>query len=115
MMMKAAGKSLDGGFLAQFIYSLGVFPPGNVVEMSNGEVAVVIETNSERRLRPKISLVLDKFKQPVQPRVIDLACVEQDDAGKPYLIKGIVRPENYDIDMMELLQRGILGLNLQNK
>lgn len=112
ILMQSKANSLDGEVVDRFIQSLGIFPPGNLVEMNNGEVAVVVETNPLKRLRPKIALLLNKNKQPVKPRLIDLALANQDDAGQPYAIKAIVRPDSYGIDMVKLHRLGLLGLAL---
>jgi putative nucleotidyltransferase with HDIG domain len=56
-----------------FIQAVGVFPNGALVELSTGEVGVVVEQNRVRRLRPKVMLILDRDKQPIAaPRTIDL-------------------------------------------
>jgi len=46
-----------------FIQSLGSYPAGTLVELSTGEVCVVIEQNKVRRLRPKVMVLLNKDKQ----------------------------------------------------
>ena len=48
----------------QFIQACGVYPTGSLVQLTTGEVAVVIGLNGTRRLRPKIMVLLDKDKQP---------------------------------------------------
>jgi HD-GYP domain-containing protein (c-di-GMP phosphodiesterase class II) len=46
----------------QFIQCLGVYPTGTIVELSTGEVAIVVAQNRTRRLRPRVMLVLDEEK-----------------------------------------------------
>ena len=47
----------------QFIGCLGVYPTGSLVELSSGEVAVVMAQNQTRRLRPRVMLLTDADKR----------------------------------------------------
>lgn len=59
--------------IEQFIQAIGLFPTGALVELSTGEVAIVVEQNESRRMRPKVIVVLDEHKRR-HPRflVVDL-------------------------------------------
>ncbi|MCY7353774.1 MAG: DUF3391 domain-containing protein [Lysobacter sp.] len=46
----------------QFISCLGVYPTGSLVELSSGEVAVVMAQNPTRRLRPRVMVLTDADK-----------------------------------------------------
>ena len=64
----------DGELLEQFIQCVGIYPVGTLVELSSGEVGIVISVNPEFRLKPKVNVILDSNKRPVYPhRVVDLA------------------------------------------
>ncbi|WP_341937325.1 HD-GYP domain-containing protein [Marinimicrobium sp. C2-29] len=70
--------------VVEFIRAIGLYPTGTLVELSTGEVGVVVEQNFERRLKPKVMLVLDAVKSPLEsPQVFDLA---EDDRRKQALI-----------------------------
>ena len=57
----------------QFIQNCGIYPTGSLVELSNGQVAVVTDVHSLKRLRPRVMLLLDADKMPLkQFRVLDL-------------------------------------------
>src|SRR5690606_36664460 len=45
--------------VVEFIRAIGLSPTGTLVELSIGEVGVVVVQNFERRLKPKVMLVLD--------------------------------------------------------
>jgi hypothetical protein len=47
----------------QFQVCLGVYPTGSMVELSTGEIAVVMAQNSVRRLRPKVIILSDPDKR----------------------------------------------------
>ncbi|WP_024300016.1 HD-GYP domain-containing protein [Methylomicrobium lacus] len=107
-MLKAGDSHLDSALTYKFIQCLGIYPPGSVVEMNNGEVAIVIEVNPKLKIRPKIILLLNENKQPRSPRIIDLAKLDLDASARPYTIKQIVRPETYGIDLNRLYQMGLI-------
>jgi len=57
----------------QFVSSVGVFPVGSLIELSTGEVAVVVSHNKLRRLKPRVLVVTGPDKTPVaHPAMIDL-------------------------------------------
>ncbi len=57
----------------QFVSSVGVFPVGSLIELSTGEVAVVVAHNKLRRLKPRVLVVTGPDKTPVaHPAMVDL-------------------------------------------
>lgn len=57
------GTAYQEELVQQFIACLGVFPTGALVELSNGQVGVVMVQNPSRRLRPRVMLLTDRDKQ----------------------------------------------------
>lgn len=47
---------VDGELLALFIRSLGVYPPGTVVRLSDGTIGMVISVDSKELLKPEVLL-----------------------------------------------------------
>nr|WP_255771962.1 HD domain-containing phosphohydrolase [Microbulbifer guangxiensis] len=71
--------------VVEFIQAIGLYPTGTQVELSTGEVAVVLEQTYQRRLKPKVMVVLDRDKKRLpEPRLLDLAA---DDDRKERLIE----------------------------
>ncbi|GAA5315738.1 MAG: HD-GYP domain-containing protein [Candidatus Pelagadaptatus aseana] len=104
--------------VVEFIRAIGLYPTGTLVELSTGEVAVVVEQNLERRLKPQVLILLDATKQPLaKPRLLDLAVDDKKkraliDAGK--LASGgqdmidiavDLAPGSYGLDAEELRNR----------
>jgi HD-GYP domain-containing protein (c-di-GMP phosphodiesterase class II) len=57
----------------QFVQAIGVFPVGSLVELSTGEVAVVVSHNKVRRLKPRVLLLTAPDKSPsAYPIMVDL-------------------------------------------
>jgi HD-GYP domain-containing protein (c-di-GMP phosphodiesterase class II) len=67
-IMSANETSFDPDICEIFIAGMGVYPPGSVVELSNGVTATVVSMSSGNLLQPKVEI-----KENGQPRVIDLA------------------------------------------
>ncbi|SHF79131.1 HD domain-containing protein [Microbulbifer donghaiensis] len=64
--------------VVEFIQAIGLYPTGTQVELSTGEVAVVVEQTYERRLKPKVMVVLGGDKRPLaEARLFDLAADEE--------------------------------------
>ena len=108
ILTRVSGEQLDSGLVIKFIESLGIYPPGNIVEMNSGEVAVVVETNYTKRLKPKITVLLDKDKKLIKPRLIDMAKMSEDAAGKSYTIKRMVRADKYGFDLNKLYEMKVV-------
>jgi HD-GYP domain-containing protein (c-di-GMP phosphodiesterase class II) len=97
------GKLFQAELVEQFIQNCGIYPTGSLVELSNGQVAVVTDVHSLKRLRPRVMLLLDADKTPLQQfRVLDLGEVERDDQGQPLSVKSGLPTGAYGIDPVEL-------------
>ena len=84
----------------EFIQAVGIYPAGTLVELSSGEVAVVIAEYRTRRLRPKLMVLLDCEKQPLlDVKMIDLLLQKESEDGTPLDIVSSLEPEAYGIDM----------------
>ncbi|MBE9540226.1 MAG: HD-GYP domain-containing protein [Proteobacteria bacterium] len=84
----------------EFIQAVGIYPAGTLVELSSGEVAVVIAEYRTRRLRPKLMVLLGADKQPLSDvKMIDLLIQKETEDGKPLDIVSSLEPEAYGIDM----------------
>ena len=82
--------------------AIGSFPPGTLVELNTGEVGIVVAENRARRLKPKVMMILDPDKRPVETNVIiDLYAEDRDDItvrnGGTYIVHGL-EAGAYDID-----------------
>lgn len=49
----------------EFIQAIGLYPAGTLVELSSGEVGIVLAESRTRRLRPHLLILLDRHKQPL--------------------------------------------------
>jgi HD-GYP domain-containing protein (c-di-GMP phosphodiesterase class II) len=68
------GSQFQEALVEQFIQAIGLFPTGTVVELNSGEVAIVVNQNQARRLKPEVVIVLDENKEKKDPlQLLDLA------------------------------------------
>lgn len=83
-LYEVRGLEFQEDLVVEFIRAIGLYPTGTLVELTTGQVGIVLEQNFERRLKPKIMLLLNEFKQPLKRRkLLDLA---KDDMIKQALI-----------------------------
>lgn len=83
----------------EFIQAIGVYPTGTLVHLSNHEVGVVIAQNPERRLRPKLLVLLDGDKKALgRPRYMDMMTTTHDSAGEPLRIMTSLLPGSFGVD-----------------
>tara|TARA_R110002110_G_scaffold405241_1_gene624272 strand:- start:109648 stop:110877 length:1230 start_codon:yes stop_codon:yes gene_type:complete len=84
----------------EFIQAVGIYPAGSLVELSSGEVAVVIAEYRTRRLRPQVMVLLDAEKKLLpDARVVDLLNEATTEDGRFLEIVSSLEPEAYGIDM----------------
>jgi HD-GYP domain-containing protein (c-di-GMP phosphodiesterase class II) len=81
----------NSGLVELFIQAIGIFPVGTLVELSTGELAVVLEQSRPRRLKPKVLVISAPDKTPLEiPFVLDLLHPESDSADRvPYIRQGL--------------------------
>jgi len=108
IMLDISGSHLDDRLVVKFIESLGVFPPGCFVELNDGSVAVVLEVSGRFKLRPKILIILDEDKNPIDEYIVDLSEMILDIAGHTLTIKTIIDPNNYKIKTEKYYQQGVI-------
>ena len=82
-----------------FIQATGIYPTGTMVELTSGEVGVVIKENPSKRLRPHVLLILDKNKQQLADfKELNLASLPTDEQQEKLEISQTLEPGSYDLD-----------------
>ncbi len=97
--------------VVEFIRAIGLYPTGTLVELSSGEVAVVVEQNFQRRLKPKVMVMVDSHKKPLKtPQLIDLAA--RDKQRQDLLDTGKHLPDQLErLEISQDLEPGSFGLD----
>lgn len=100
ILYQARDEEFQAELVESFIQAIGLYPAGTLVELSSGEVGVVVAEYRTRRLRPKIMVLMDSKKQPLKKsRVVDLHEQEVSGSRDALSIKCSLEPESVDIDL----------------
>lgn len=105
------GNEFQEELVDEFIQAIGIYPTGSLVELSNGEVGVITEQNEGRRLRPKILIILDNQKIPLNKhREMDLQKTDRDNNGLLLNITTCLPEGAYNIDLSDFRKNFIARL-----
>lgn len=107
ILYENSGSQFDPKLVVKFIECIGIYPPGALVEMSSGEVGVVLSVEPENRLLPKVALLLDANKQPVTQHIVDLKLERDNGMEHPHRIKTVLMDGSFGIDLADFTQQNI--------
>jgi len=98
-------KYFQDELVEQFLQCVGVYPTGSLVEMSTGEVGMIMAQNRVQRLKPKIMMLLDENKRPYEvSKIVDLSIDATDTSGVDLSIITGLKAGAYDIDPSKILE-----------
>lgn len=103
LLYRARDEEFQAELVEAFIQAIGIYPAGTLVELSSGEVGVVVAEYRTRRLRPKVMILLDADKRHLRKsKLVDLQ-QEMDPTGQPSLtISRSLEPDAYGIDLSQV-------------
>lgn len=103
VMYRERGQLYQADLLEQFVQCLGAYPVGSLVELSTGEIGMVMAQNQVRRLFPRVMLLTDADKQLLQEfKPLDLRDTWAGvDPARISIRKGVA-PGSYGLDPKEL-------------
>jgi HD-GYP domain-containing protein (c-di-GMP phosphodiesterase class II) len=81
------GTQFDEKLALQFIKIIGLYPPGTVVELSNGYLGIVLERSQKYQRLPKVLLLKDAAGSEIKKELIDLSLIEHGKMDRAFLIK----------------------------
>lgn len=108
VIFKDRGTHFDERLALEFIKCIGLYPPGTLVELVNGLICIVLETNAKYRHLPKIIAInkqetmLDKLFQ------IDLAELEKGTLDKSFLIKRALKDGSFGVYIKDYWDTGMM-------
>ena len=96
-MQSMSDKSFHPDLLGNFFNVIGIFPPGTLVELDNGDVGVVIRNSMVDLYRPTIEVIYDSAGEKYsESRTINL--LERDQNGNfPREIRRSLAPDAFEI------------------
>ncbi len=102
------GTHFDEMLALKFLQTVGLYPPGSIVELHSGAVGIVVETNHKLRHLPKVLLVRDSEKNPLEKDIyIDLAQIESGELSKDHLIKQVWKDRSFGVTLRQYQERGL--------
>lgn len=97
-LFHAVDSHLHGPLVEQFVQAIGIFPVGTLVELSSGQVAIIVEHNDLRRLEPKVLVLTDADKDLLDdPCELDMLRHNAHAVTTLRIVKGLVEGA-YGID-----------------
>jgi len=103
VMYEARDTLFQAELVEAFIQAVGIYPAGTLVELSSGEIGVVVAEYRTRRLRPQVLLLLDAAKNELsKPVVVDLQEDVSDDGEMPPDIIQSLEPGAYGLDLSRI-------------
>jgi putative nucleotidyltransferase with HDIG domain len=103
------GTHFDERLALKFLQTVGLYPPGSIVELHSGQVAIVVETNHRLRHLPKVLVVRDTNKKPLDKEsFVDLSQVEEGDLPDSYLIKQVWKDQSFGISLRKYMEQGLV-------
>jgi putative nucleotidyltransferase with HDIG domain len=103
-LYKGQGELYDLELVKQFIQMVGIYPVGSLVELSNGQVGVVLSVNENSKLEPVIELVTNSQRKRIKPKAIDLTKHPKDENGQPLRILHTLADNEVEFDLEDLIK-----------
>jgi hypothetical protein len=97
------GTQFDQNLVRRFVQLLGVYPPGNLVRLSSGEIAVVTQVHAPDPHRPRVRVLINKDGTRLE-LPYDRNLWEAPAEGEQTAIVAPVEPSAYGIDPLTYLQ-----------
>jgi len=95
------GLQFDQHLVRRFVQLMGIYPPGTLVALGDGRVAIVTAVHAPNPERPRVRVVIETDGSPAAPATeIDL----WDDAAAALTIASVVDPASVAIDPLRLLE-----------
>jgi len=103
-LYRQTGTHYQESLVDKFVQAVGIFPVGSVVELSGGEIAVVVRQNRHRRLEPCVLVLTDDCRRQLDmPYEIDLLTQAQLSVEhKLTRIARAIAPAEFDLDVTGL-------------
>ena len=104
VLQRSDGTQFDQHLVRRFTQLLGVYPPGNLVRISTGEVGVVLRAHAPDPYRPRVRVLFGtdgkRLDLPLERNLWERG---PEDAERPSVVKP-VDPADYHIDPLNFLE-----------
>jgi HD-GYP domain-containing protein (c-di-GMP phosphodiesterase class II) len=98
----------DGRLIVQLVKAIGIYPIGCIAELSDGELGIVLPTDQENRMKPRILIVRSDQHQKVGEYVVDLKNAPTNADGHLVKIKKLHADGSYGIEFKDYSQHKLV-------
>ena len=106
VLKRNEGSQLDPHLVRRFVQILGIYPPGNLVKLSTGEVAVVLHVHAPDPHRPRVRVLFaangGRLDLPFERNLWEPQ--RDDDERKLASVVAPVEPTDYNVDPLTFLE-----------
>jgi putative nucleotidyltransferase with HDIG domain len=97
------GHQFDQNLVRRFTQLLGIYPPGNLVRLDDGAIAVVIAVHAPEPFKPRVKVVVttkgERLESPLEMNLWEA----MPEAPGPKSVKAALDPAEYSIDPLTYL------------
>ena len=99
-----AAEEYGEDLVEDFIRCMGAYPVGSVVELNSGAIVMVIASNPQARLKPKVMNLCNEDGKFEKPRMLtDLAVYDDKEITTRWGIRGLVTPSVLPFDVRSVI------------
>ncbi len=109
VLMTGRDSQFDAKLVLKFVEWIGAFPVGTLVTLHTGEVALIVESERQHRLRPRVIVLRDEQQQPCKPRYLDLSRVCVDSMGQPYRLRDSLADGSFGVTLNDPAVQSLLN------
>ena len=103
VLKRNEGGKFDQDLVRRFVQLIGIYPPGTLVRLSTGEVAVVLKVHAPDPYRPKVRLLLDPEGKALGSPVERNLWTRASEGDPDTKIDAPLDPADYGIDPLSFL------------
>lgn len=109
VLMSGRETQFDDKLVLKFVEWIGAFPVGTLVSLHTGEIAIIVESERQQRLRPRVVVLRDENKLPCKPRYMDLSRVCVDSHGQPYRLRDSLADGSFGVSLNDPAVQSLLN------
>jgi HD-GYP domain-containing protein (c-di-GMP phosphodiesterase class II) len=103
------GKQFDEKLALAFLETVGLYPPGSIVELYNGAVGVVLEASTQYRHLPLVMLVRSAGGDKLDKgQICNLSLIESGQLSKDHLIRKVHADGAFGISLRAFQEKNLL-------
>ena len=103
VLTKDDGAHFDRNLVRRFSQLLGIYPPGNLVRLSTGEMAVVVKVHAPDPFRPRVRVISDRAGERLEVPLDRNLWDATDEQGQLMAVAKPLDPAEYGLDPLSFM------------